>query len=321
MDQGDLRRSVQPHWSEGGADPSTDVEIASLCPVKPLGIRGPQVCEAQVPSRQAQFHLASVIVAGQGEGDPAGCGAREDLRAMGQENRRDTGVQTGHSLIKVRTAGAHVIDSGNGKRALLGLNHLMGVVQERDAAIPENRLEVAQLSIPMLMISQGGEGTVTGLDTGHLLKTARKEGNRGRDEVARKNKQIRLERCGLVGVTPDLLPGHENTGMEVGELDHTQRAAKRHSEFLNLMCFRFDRCPISGKDKGHGGNSTHPGLQKTAAAGVRRIRSDFASPNPKEPHNRPPHPEDNQRQTEKQPREKRTKAPDRGKIEHAILGG
>ena len=90
---------------------------------------------------QAQFHLASVIVARQGGGDPAGCGAREDLRAMGQGNRRDTEVQTGHSLIKVRTAGAHIIDSGNGKKALFGLNHLMRVVQEWDPALPEDRLD------------------------------------------------------------------------------------------------------------------------------------------------------------------------------------
>ncbi len=43
MDQGDFRRSVQSHRSKGGADPSADVQLASLYPVKALGIRGPQV--------------------------------------------------------------------------------------------------------------------------------------------------------------------------------------------------------------------------------------------------------------------------------------
>ena len=64
MDQGDLGPSIQPYGSEGGADPTTDVQSAGPYPVKPLGIRGPQVCEAHAAPRQGQLHLASVIVAG-----------------------------------------------------------------------------------------------------------------------------------------------------------------------------------------------------------------------------------------------------------------
>src|SRR5512143_317297 len=111
-------------------------------------------------------------------------GARKDLRAMRQEKRRDTGIYPSQSFVKVRTAGAQVIDSGNGNGALFGLNQLMSVVQERDPGVPKNRPEFAQLSVPVFMVSQRGESAVTRLHPCHLLQTARKKGNRVRNEVA-----------------------------------------------------------------------------------------------------------------------------------------
>ena len=80
--QGNLRRGVQSHRGEGGADPAADVQARRVDPVKPFRIRGSDVGEAETPSRQAQLYLAAVVVTRQGEGNSAPSGLGKDLRTM-----------------------------------------------------------------------------------------------------------------------------------------------------------------------------------------------------------------------------------------------
>lgn len=63
------------------------------------------------------------------------------------------------------------------------LNHLMGVVQERDPGVPENRLEFAQPSVPVFMISLRGEGAVTSPDACSQASGKQQPGLKGSKQI------------------------------------------------------------------------------------------------------------------------------------------
>ena len=115
VDYGDLGPGIEPYGGEGRADSSAHVEAGVIDAVKPLGIGGPQVGEAEIPSRQADLDLPSVVVAGKGERNALGGGIGEDLRAMGKENRRHGRVQPEQGCLEIGVAGTDVIDPGDGE--------------------------------------------------------------------------------------------------------------------------------------------------------------------------------------------------------------
>ena len=102
----------------------------------------------------------------------------------------------------------------------------MRVEQKRDPVLPEHCQDITLLPIPALMIAHGGEGAVPGADPGHLLHAVGKKYHRVRDVISGEDKQIGLKGYDLIGIAPHLRTGHVNPGMDVGELDHPQSAAK-----------------------------------------------------------------------------------------------
>jgi len=78
-----------------------------------------------------------------------------------------------------------VISDGafNRTRVKVVLNHLMGVVQERDPELPENCLEFAQPSVPVFMISQRGEGAVTDPDACSQASGKQQPGLKGSKQI------------------------------------------------------------------------------------------------------------------------------------------
>ena len=120
------------------------------------------------------------------------------------------------------------------------------------------------------MISQGSEGAVPCPDSGHFLHATGEKLHRVRDEVPGEDKEIGPEFDDPVGITPYLLPGHINPGMDIGELDNPQRTAERHGDFPDIVGLARIGCTIRGKQERRCGESGNPGLQKAAAIGIYR---------------------------------------------------
>lgn len=100
---------------------------------------------------------------------------------------------------EVGVSGVKVIDPSHCESSLFGVNDLMGIEQERDAVLRENRLDWTQFPVPMLMITQCGKSTVWSADPCHLLYAAWEKLHRVRDIVPGEDKEIGLERDDPIG--------------------------------------------------------------------------------------------------------------------------
>ena len=120
----------------------------------------------------------------------------------------------------------------------------------------------------MIVIAQRGERAVTGMDPGHLLDALREKGDRVRDVIPGEDEEIRLQGDDLVGIAPQVLPGHEEPRVDIRELDHPQGAAEGKRKLPHLVGPSCIGGAVSRKDKRRHGQRARPGLQEAAPAHV-----------------------------------------------------
>jgi hypothetical protein len=120
--------------------------------------------------------------------------------------------------------------------------------------------EIADLAVPVFVVSHCGKGAVGGSDPSHLLHEAGEKHGRVRNVVSGEDKQIGIQGDDLVDIVPHHVTGHENAGMDVGELGHPQRAAERQGELLEHMVPARIGGTIAGEQERSGGQPAHSGL-------------------------------------------------------------
>jgi hypothetical protein len=94
MKQGDFWWGVQSYRSESCTDTTTDIQVGSLYPVKPLRIGGHKMGQTNIPPWQAQFDLTPMIMTCQSQWNSMGNGLRKDLGAMREEKRGNDGIKS-----------------------------------------------------------------------------------------------------------------------------------------------------------------------------------------------------------------------------------
>ena len=150
------------------------------------------------------------------------------------------------------------------------LDHRVRIGQHRDAVPLEGRLDLACVPPQVLVIPQRGEGAVPGADPGHLFDAARKKRHGVRDEIPGEDEQFRLQHHDLVDVPPHVVTGHVDAGMDVGELNNTQRSAEGQGELLDAVRLARVRSAVPGEEHRGRRDAAHPDLQETAPAKVHR---------------------------------------------------
>ena len=186
----------------------------------------------------------------------------------------------------------------------------MRVVEQRNPVLAEKRLEPADAADPVLVVAQGGKRAVPGLDTGHLLQAARKKRNRIRDIIPGENEQVGFERDCRIGIAPQILPGHVEAGVVVGEMDHPERKAERQREGPHFMGPSGPGSPVTGKNKGRCGKRPRAGLKESAAPRIREGLFCAGGRVAPAPDDCPPQRPCSLRKDEEQGRQDRTDAPD-----------
>ena len=209
--------------------PAADVEMPALVLVQAVGHAARQAGEGADRAVERDAHLATMGVAGDGEGDPRR-DVGEDVRDMTEEQKRVLAIHPLQRASEIVVAGEHVVDPGDPQGPARKLEPGCGVGQHGDAGRLQGAGDLPAAIMPVV-IAQDGEGGDGGRKLGQgrdhgLDPQLAHEGVAGGDEVAGQEHEL-----GTLGQKPPANAGHAGArhlrqgGMDVGQDADAQRGS------------------------------------------------------------------------------------------------